>query len=290
MPDTVVTGKKRSGKSLAVVGMAREALLQGRRVAANFDIYLDKLMPPDSKVTYIRLPDRPTAADFVALGRGQEGCDDDENGYLLLDEISTFFNARAWGDKERQPLLDWFVHSGKFGWSTWWICQGVSQIDKQLRECQLEYHMIVKRTDKWPIPLVTPLTAMLGRAVTWPKMHVAITKQGLDRDSLLVSRKFYRSADLYPCYDTTQVFLPREHPDAVAIHTSLSAWHLKGRYLKPARSRMEILAEWWRDLVNGPERVAVQLKPKAPLVALLAKLPPDEALKHWRRLESLGAI
>lgn len=231
MPDFAITGKKGSGKSLYCVGVISDALRAGKRVATNLDIRLDCLMIPVNQSTYFRLPDRPTAADLEAIGRGQDGVCEEDNGLIVLDETSTFFNSRAYGDKSRQPLLDWLVHSRKYGWDVYYICQGLDQIDKQLRSTMIEYHTMVKRTDKWPIPFLTPLGKLFGLNIRFPKMHLGITKHGVDLNAMVVDRKFYLATDLYPAYDTQQIFLDRDHPQAVGLHSVLSAWHLKGRYL-----------------------------------------------------------
>lgn len=112
---------------------------------------------------------------------------------------------------------------------------------------------------------------------------------------MLVDRKFYRAKDLYSAYGTEQVYLDREHPDACGIHTVLSPWHIKGRLLPWIPNLLQrryyaiIGYDWTKDprqTVNKPRK----LKPKHPLAVVLAKLPPDQAIKHWRRLDSLGAF
>lgn len=288
MADYLVTGKKGSGKSLFCVGVIRDALADGKRVATNLDIDLSKLCKPDSRLTLLRVPDRPTAADMEALGRGQDGVAEDRNGLIIIDEAGAFLNARSWGDKERQPLLDWLVHSRKYGWDTYFIAQGIEQLDKQIRTTLLEYRVGVTRTDKWPIPVVTPLVkALSGIHITLPKMHIGTVRHGMERDSLIVDRRFYMAKELYPAYSTQQVFLPRDHKDAVGLHSVLSAWHTTGRYLPPRLSLLDRL----RKLVFG--RVSVPRpapKPKLELVRLLEQLPPEERLWHWRRLEARGAF
>ena len=114
MTDYAVTGKKRSGKGLFCTGLIRDALLSGRRVATNMDIYLDEMLPVLSRATLIRLPDCPTAEDMEMIGKGYDGdvIDDERNGLVILDEASKYFNTRQWGDKSRPPLLDWLLHSG----------------------------------------------------------------------------------------------------------------------------------------------------------------------------------
>lgn len=289
MTDFAVTGKKGSGKGLFCAGLIRDALRDGRRVATNMDIFIDKIFSPYFKGTLIRLPDCPTVADMEAIGLGNEIIDDSKNGIIVLDESSKFFNARSWGDKERQPLLDWLIHSRKLGWDVYYQMQGLEQVDKQIRSTQVEYHIGVKRTDKWPIPILTPLLGLLGINLRFPRMHVGVVRHGCDRDSLVVDRKWYRATELYNGYDTRQVFLDRDHPDACGVHTVLSPWHIKGRYLPPPppawlRFLYGVLG---RDWVPQLPQV-VQAKPKHPLAATLAKLPPDEAIRHWQALDRLG--
>lgn len=287
MTDFAVSGKKRSGKGLFCAGLIRDAMRSGRRVATNMDIFPEHLLPSSSRATLIRLPDCPTAEDMEAIGKGYEGdvIDEERNGIIVLDEASKFFNARQWGDKTRQPLLDWLIHSGKARWDVYYQMQGLEQVDKQLRNTQVEYHVAVKRTDRWPIPVVTQVASLIGLDIRLPKMHLGIYKHGVDRDSMVVDRKWYRARDIYAGYDTEQVFLDRDHPDACGLHTVLSAWHLKGRHEPPP------LGFFGRLLAaaNPPPRPR-PTTPKHPVVALLAKLPPDQALKHWHRLNSRGAF
>lgn len=297
MTDFAVTGKKRSGKGLFCAGLIRDALKQGRRVATNMDIHLEHMFLPWNKSTLIRLPDCPSADDMDALGLGYQGedIDEDKNGLIVLDETSKFFNSRSWGDKGRQPLLDWLIHSGKLRWHVYYQMQGLEQVDKQLRQSQIEYHISVKRTDRWPIPGITPLCKTLGLDVRFPKMHLGIVKHGVERDSMIVDRQWYRAKDLYQCYDTEQRFLDRDHPKASGMHSVLSNWHTEGRYLPPAPSKplrflyglagVDYVAKLRAQRNDQPRH-----KPKHPAVVAVANLPEPQRVKVWRYLESLGAF
>lgn len=288
MADYLVTGKKGAGKSLFCVGVIRDAVLSGKRVATNLNIHVDHLFPASSRATLTRIPDRPNADDMIALGRGQDGVIEDENGIIVIDEAGTFLNARSWGDKERQPLIDWLVHSRKFGWDTYFIAQGIEQLDKQVRTTLLEYRVTVTRTDKWPIPLVTPLVKLLtGYHLTLPKMHIGTIRHGMERDSLVIDRKMYLAKDLFPAYDTQQIFATRDSSYACGMHTVLSSWHVKGRYQVaplPWLDRFRVLIFGRVELARPP------LKPKHPLVELIARLPEDQRHRHFRRLDALGAF
>lgn len=299
MTDFAVTGKKRSGKGLFCAGLIRDAIRSGRRVATNMDINLSELSLPWNKTSIIRLPDSPTVHDMEALGWGYgvEGdqIDEDQNGIIVLDECSKFFNSRQWGDKTRQPLLDWLIHSGKLRWHVYYQMQGLEQVDKQLRSTQIEFHISVKRTDRWPIPGVTFLAGLVGFDVRFPKMHLGIIKQGCDRDSLVVDRKWYMAKELYKAYDTEQKFLDRDHPQACGLHTVLSNWHTEGRYLPPRPNKL-LLAVYGAFGIDYITKLRAQRndtakrKPKHALAVALQKLPEKERIKHFKRLESLGAF
>lgn len=291
MADYAITGKKGTGKSLFAVGLIRDALRAGKRVATNLDIYPEAFGRPLCKAVIARLPDRPTVDDFEALGRGQDGVCEDDNGIIVLDETSTFFGSRQFGDKSRQPMLDWLVHSRKYGWDVYYIMQGLAQVDKQIRDTQIEYHIGVLRTDKWPIPVVTPVAAMLGFTVRWPKLHIGVVKYGTAHDALRIDRKWYRGRDLYRAYDTQQVFVDREHPKAVGLHSVLSSWHVKGRYMswwqrtKPALAGAAIMGAVAGVIVGGGVVYAVQ---KAPEVK--GAPPVDESRKVIGSMQDGGSL
>jgi cellulose biosynthesis protein BcsQ len=129
MPITFLTGKLGAGKSLTAVARMREYAGEGRRIAGNLDLHLDKFASHSrSKVSYTRIPDRPTAADLMALGSGNDTYDENNNGLLVLDELATWLNARNWQDPNRKALLDWFVHARKYGWDVIFLVQDISMV------------------------------------------------------------------------------------------------------------------------------------------------------------------
>ncbi|MBN8461501.1 MAG: hypothetical protein J0M01_01595 [Dechloromonas sp.] len=294
MTDFAVTGKKRSGKGLFCAGIIRDAVREGRRVATNMDIHLEVMVGPYHKGTIVRLPDTPTVEDMNALGLGYgvEGdpIDEDRNGVIVLDECSAFFNARAWGDKTRQPLLDWLIHSGKLRWDVYYQMQGLEQVDKQLRATQIEYHISVKRTDRWPIPGVTWLSKLVGLDIRFPKMHVGIIKHGCDRESLVVDRKWYRAKELYAAYDTEQRFLGRDHPDACGLHSVLSNWHVRGRFLG---ARSPFWLRWVRGIFGQDPwalRAIPEARAKHPVAVVLQGFPERARIRMFRNLDAGGVF
>lgn len=274
MADYLVTGKKGNGKSLICVGRIRDALRAGRVVATNLDLDLVAMLGPyHRKARVIRLPDRPSRADMDAIGIGNSEMDESRNGLIVLDELATWLNARSYADKGRQEFLDWMVHSRKLGWDTYLIAQGPAQIDKQVRETQVEYHVVCRRMDRVKVA-----------GLRMPRVHVAFVRYGLDRDSILSERWIYRGNDLFRCYDTRQVFKPlSDH----GPYTMLPPWHLDGRYREPADWRYRLFG-----IVPPMARAVVRhaVRRPHPLVELLRRLPPDDRIRHWHRLEQRGVF
>jgi len=285
MSDYIVHGKKGNGKSLVVVGRIRDALLAGKKVATNLNLNLEKMLPSGRRdVRCYRLPDRPTIFDLELIGVGSEKVDEDTYGLVVLDECAAMLNARQFADKGRQAMLDWFVHSRKLGWDTYFICQNPNQIDKQVREALVELSVSCRRLDKLRIPFLGPISKQLfGFEIRAPKIHVATVKYGLEQHALVNDRWTYRGVNLYECYDTRQVF--RENYSD-GTYSLLSPWHTKGRYGKlPLRLRDRLKA-----LFSEPPRPKPRELPKKPLVAVLAQLPPDQRIRHYQRLQQGGAL
>lgn len=209
----LIAGRLGAGKTLAAVGRIRQALRDGRRVATNLNLDLAALGCA-SRVDCIRLPDKPTGEELLALGHGNPGSyDESRNGLLVLDELSSWLNARTWGDKARQGVLDFMIHSRKLGWDVYLIAQSLQQLDKQLRDSLVEYHVICRRMDRLKLPLVGGLVRALsfGRlSGRMPRVHVGFVRYGTDRDSILVERWTFRGVDLFAAYDTRQRFLDRD--------------------------------------------------------------------------------
>ena len=231
-----VTGKLGSGKTLATVGRIRDYLKSGRRVATNLDINLDHLLSSDDRATVYRLPDKPRLADFQAMGCGSDDPDESTFGALVLDELGTWFNARAWSDKERAPVIDWCLHARKFGWDVYFVVQHLEVVDKQLRESLCEFHVVCRRLDRLKVPVL---------GIGLPKVHVARVDYGYGPSAVKSERWVYRARDLYQAYDTRQVFAhdqlyTQSGPvDMRAPYTLLSAWHLKGRYLEKSSFKVD---------------------------------------------------
>lgn len=271
----LIAGRLGSGKTLSAVGRIRDALRAGKRVATNLNLDLAALGFGASRVSVVRLPDKPLGHELVALGHGNpDTLDEANNGLVVLDELASWLNARSWGDKSRQGVLDWLIHSRKLGWDVLLLAQSLNQVDKQIRDSVVEYHVICRRLDRLRVPLVGGLIRALsfGRlSGRFPRTHIAFVRYGVERDSQLVERWVYRGVDLFAAYDTRQRFLDR---DVIERLESIEPDY--GRPIGP-------YSFWLPDWV--PLEVRVQRR-QAAVVRLLQGVDPDKRVRvcaaYWR--------
>jgi len=235
-----VTGELGAGKTMWAVKLIREYLQAGRPVATNLNLYLDEMMPLDSKASVIRIPDKPLRQHFDQLGDAYPCTSDDEYdeskfGLIVLDECLIWLNSRGWQDKERAPVLDWFLHARKHGWNVVFLLQNADFADPQARETLLTYHVSCRKMGKYRVPLVGKV---LGLRL--PKGTLATIYSGYGADAITHDREMYRGSDLYRAYQTRQVFrngyefVGGQLIDMRAPYSMLSSWHTKGRYLVAA--------------------------------------------------------
>ena len=267
-----VEGKLGTGKTKFCVWRARTALLEGRRVASNVDLYLDKLVPNMARANYTRIPDKPSSFDLEAIGHGNpDSYDEDKNGVLILDELGTWLNSRNFQDKGRAPLIDWLIHARKLGWDVYLIVQDSGMIDKQVRDALIEYKCKCLRLDKVKIPVIGGFLSLLGgRAGYLPRMHLVVARVGEGQNAVIAERWMYRGDDLHAGYDTRQVFRT-DYPDGVhdvvyrKPNTKPSPW-------------AELVSRIFKKPLASPTP-----KPKLPLIAQVQKLPPDRRAAFMRK-------
>ena len=284
MPVYVVQGKLGTGKGKYCMLKMDEALRDGRRVATNFDLFLDGLLPASSKVTAVRVPDKPTAQDLDDIGPGNpdDAFTEEKNGVLVLDELGSWLNSRGFQSPERTALLDWLIHARKKGWDVYLVVQNIDMIDKQVRVGLAEYQVRLIRADKIKIPMIGTFLGKKGRL---PKFHIANVSL-TDVPGITIDREWFKGEYLHAGYDTLQIFRdwvrnpldPRFKDEIFAgPYTMLSAWHLKGRFEQPVAKK----SLWVRLFGEPPAKPAP--KPRLHAVALCSKLPPDEAWALARR-------
>ena len=220
MPVYSVEGKLGTGKTKFCVWMAQQALIDGRRVASNVDLNLEKLVP-SHKAHYTRLPDKPKAFDLESAGHGNpDSYNEDRNGVMILDELGTWLNARSFQDKDRAPMLDWLIHARKYGWDVFLIVQDSTMIDKQVREALIEYQCRCFRGDKIKIPFIGGILSTFHKPWGYlPKFHMVVSRVGTGQQAVIAERWMYKGLDLHSAYDTRQVFRTDYE------HGSYSQWY-----------------------------------------------------------------
>lgn len=225
----VLQGKKGNGKGIIGLKMIEDYLVAGRPVATNLNLYLEHLLPLESKTFVYRLPDQPSVYDMDVLGEIKTGGDETKNGLIVLDECASWLNSREYKDKERQKLLDWFLHSRKKGWDVVYIIQNINMLDKQFRDGFAEHLINVQRLDRLPIPFIGPLIRLMGFASRMPRIHVGTVRYGTSPQAPVVERIYARGKRFWKAYDTLQKFTPHNEYQGVACQ--LPAWHVAGRYM-----------------------------------------------------------
>ncbi|MDR0775980.1 MAG: hypothetical protein LBE81_05010 [Azonexus sp.] len=244
---TLLAGKRGAGKSLIAVGRIREYMWQGRMVATNLNLRVEHLVGPRNRVRPYRLPDWPTASDMEKLPLGNPGLkwvegeaypvmrddhkfSEDENGLLVLDELATFLNSRDWQAKDRQALINWLLHSRKYGWDLLFIAQHPGLVDKQVRDSLFDLFATTRRLDKVQVPVVGRVASWMGFKLRLPKWHVAHVRYGMQQGAPLSESIWVRGAELYKAYDTTQKINPETGVKSGEGFQYLSSWDLRGRY------------------------------------------------------------
>lgn len=286
MPVYSVEGKLGTGKTKFCVWRAQRALLEGRRVASNVDLYLDKLVPRLAKAAFVRIPDKPTAEDLYAIGHGNpDSYDEDRNGVLILDELGTWLNSRQFQDKGRAGMLDWLIHARKLGWDVYLIVQSAQMIDKQAREL-IEYDCRCVRLDKVRIPVVGKLLGAVfgGRVGYLPRMHLVTARVGeVSTSKVVAERWMYRGDELHAAYDTRQVFRS-DYPHG--SHSVLPQW-------EPAPPRLGVVAalrRWLAERRTARTRSGRAVLPKLAAVEALRELPADARIAAWWDMERAGGF
>ena len=244
-----ITGKLGSGKGKGAMKLLRDYLRAGKRVATNCDVFLEHMMPGQSRISMVRMPDKPEVSDLYAIGSGNRfvefepivksrdqafeyippspkllpGFDEAHNGALFLDECASWLNTRDFQAKGRSGILEWCIHARKYGWDVYFICQNIDQIDKQLRQALFEYVVRMNRLDRMKIPFVSAGIQLLTAGYSngsMPRLHIGVVRLGTSPDGIVADRWHFRGDDLNNAYNTTQVFSD-SYPPVSYTHLTL---------------------------------------------------------------------
>lgn len=274
MPVYSVEGKLGTGKTKFCVWMAQNALLAGRRVASNVDLKTE-VLTPYSRSTYVRVPDKPSEVDFLAMGHGNpESYDEDRNGVLILDELGTWLNSRTFQDKSRSGVIDWLIHARKHGWDVYLIVQDASMIDKQVREALIEYQCRCMALGKIRIPLVGKFLSVFSERWGYlPKGHTVTARTGYGPNAIVADRWMFKGNDLHAAYDTRQVFTST-YSHGPFSYLPPWDWVKKPLPFQAARDFITALGS------SRSTRCHPRLKPvpASDLMSWVRKLPPDRRI------------
>ena len=249
----VITGKLGSGKGLQAARVIQDFLKRGRYVATNMDIFPEHLLPAWNNNNRLqRLPDYPTADDLNNIGfkhfndsknrfegRGTNSKNYKFFGALVLDEMSVWMNSHNWNDPKIAEVRSWIANARKLGWHVYFITQNSDQMDRQTRESFIEFELNCKALELSFIPFVGSfLNAFFSKKSSEDdentndyRLHFSILKFGLNEYATKLKRTFiFDPKSLYLSYDTNQVYL-KSNPDSVGLHSVLSPYLIKGRYL-----------------------------------------------------------
>lgn len=254
-----VTGKLGAGKSLYSVFKIQQYLFQKRRVAANFDISIAKLLSPDNKTANVcRLPDMPTADDIKALGRGDgmpedsDFYDESKFGVIVLDEAALWLNSHDYNKGGRRDLFNLFILIRKMCWDVYILIQNIDVLDTQLRKSICEHVVYLMRLDRVKLPIISQLGYILTFGF-WsghlPRMHHAVIRYGVGVNAMRVGSEQFRGTTLYGAYNTRQKFY--ENSQSQGTYCTLPPWYTRVRLPASPFNRafvMRLTKIYWKRL------------------------------------------
>ncbi len=274
---TLLYGQPGTGKSTLATGLILDAMREGRKVVANFAVDPSPacLRPSSilSNASMVVLPSRPSYAQLFSVGLGWIDQNDhgreDKAGLLVLDEVGGWINSRSWADKERQLLIDWFLHSRKRGWDIVFIAQSPGLIDKQVREAVIEGYARIRRTDRMSVPLTS---------IKMPRLHIAIARYGLEQSAPRLNIWVYRGNLEHKCFQSYALFDSNTEL-VLGLYSTL-----------PARITRWLGCTNWKSYYDKKFNPRPALKQKHPLIKKIMRLPENRRIDFFNRFNASGSF
>lgn len=275
----VLVGPVGSGKTLMATQRLVDYAAQGRRIAANY--HVDLAPACNNRRSKVARGSCTVVSPLVSVPElemlGIGGPTEDRAGLLVWDEAGDSLNSRTWDDKYREAKLRWLRLSRKRKWDVLLMVQVLSSLDKQLRDGLVEIVGRVRRTDR---------IKLFG--VKMPRAHIANMRYGTNSQEATIERWISRGNDVFACYDTHDMFNEIDGPYSV-LPPAQSKWrHVP---LSRAEQLMDVVRPFSESSYLTDRRAREdKRKPRHPLVDLISRLPAEQAIKHWKRLEGLGVF
>jgi hypothetical protein len=137
-------------------------------------------------------------------GRGEE------RGLMVLDEMGTLLNSRAWSSGDRAEMIEFFAQHRKLGWRVLIIAQDSEMVDKHLR-LMIEQTIRLRNTrgfKRWGIPVI-PF-----------RIFVAMWTWEATGGRFVTKREVFRLGWWKNLYETTQIVAGEyaaDDPDAIVL-------------------------------------------------------------------------
>jgi hypothetical protein len=146
----------------------------------------------------------------------------------------------------------------------------------------------LNRLDRMKIPFVSSAIKGITAGASQGNLmrcHIAVVRLGCNPVGLVADRWVFRGDDLNKVYNTVQIFSDAyEH----GTHCLLSRWHLEG-YKTPEPVPIGLRVLRHLGFASPPPKKRKK-RPLSPVLQLVANLPAEERIKHFKRLQEAGAI
>lgn len=235
----VVQGTRGSGKGSFGVHMMAEYLQSGRRVATNFDLYLEHLPIKNKDVSATRIPDMPSGKHLFDLGQAYDfdpkdpsTFDPSQNGLMVIDEISLFLGNKS--DPDFKSLNAFFMLSRKLGWNLIFICQNKEQSNDTFFKSICDKLVICHANGSQRIPYLGKLLEFVGLSGFLPDNHTAFILNGrselapVEKEIPYNWRPFKLAYNTYQLFDDQHELFNGQLVDMRASYTLLPASYLTG--------------------------------------------------------------
>lgn len=236
----VVQGTRGGGKGAFGCHMVTQYIESNRRIATNFDLFLEHIPAKNQHSDITRIPDKPNAQHLYALGQAYDfdrndpsSFDPSKNGLMLIDEISLFLSSKK--NPEYEELNAFFMLSRKMGWNIIFICQNKEQARDEFFKSLCDKLVICRANGLQRIPYLGRLLELVGLSAMMPDNHTAYILSGRSELDPVEKEIPYNWRPYRLAYNTYQMFTDQKDylngklVDMRTLYTYLPANYLNGQ-------------------------------------------------------------